>query len=299
MSETTIELSNDKLILKFVPSIGATITAFQSKREGSWIDIMRRAPQPLGRSSNGNFIMLPYSNRIRDAVFVYNDEHYQLDKVEKHAIHGDVRDRPWEIVEQSKSHARLEILSSDFPDFNFPFPIRAEVTYTLENNSLHVDLLVQNLSNNSIPAGFGLHPYFNMSLGNQSERPSISFSATGYYAYEGDLPIANGDLEETPEAFSFSKSREIVSGIDHCYGGWSGKAEILWPSSKVALEITSDQTMTHAILFTPPEQEFFAFEPASMRTDGFNALSKGDNNSGVFILAPEERKKSRTSFTVT
>ncbi len=298
-SESTVELQNDFLRVAFEASIGATITSFQGRVNNSWVDIMRKAPEPLGRSSNGNFIMLPYSNRIRDAVFTFNDKRHQLEKAEKHAIHGDVRDRPWKVKEQCSTSAVLEIRSEDFPDFNFPFPIRAEVTYTLDGPSLHVDLLLENCSETDMPAGFGLHPYFNKSLGDSDEQPLLSFSAEGFYSYEGELPIADGNLEDTPPSHSFAQKRDVTEGIDHCYGGWSGSAEIEWPASNVRLNISSDKTMSHAILFTPPEQSFFAFEPASMRTDGFNALNRGDKNSGVMVLGPGESLRSRTSFTVS
>ena len=48
-----------------------------------------------------NFLMMPYSNRIRDGAFTFNEQLYQLQNGAGHAIHGDVRQRPRTVVEQS------------------------------------------------------------------------------------------------------------------------------------------------------------------------------------------------------
>ena len=41
------------------------------------------------------FLMVPYSNRIEDGRFSFLKKNYQLDNADQHAIHGDVRERPW------------------------------------------------------------------------------------------------------------------------------------------------------------------------------------------------------------
>jgi aldose 1-epimerase len=286
--QNIVELENEHLRLRVCPEVGATITAFSLRKNDTWLDLMRRAPEPLEKSSHGSFIMLPYSNRIRNALFTWKNERYQLDKIEKHAIHGDVRDRAWSISSQSQQQVVMEIDSQNFPDFNFPFPIAAEVSYAIEETKLQISLSVKNNSESEIPLGFGLHPYFNTSLGETGETAKLQFSAQGYYPYEGDLPLPESGRVQIPEHFSFERPREIVSGIDHCYGGWNGKACISWPKSKVELRFECDKILRHAILYTPPNENFFAFEPASMSTDGFNAISREEENTGVQIIEAGE-----------
>lgn len=294
-----VQIENSFLKLRVCPEVGASITEFSLKKNDRCLEIMRRAEEPLERSSHGNFIMLPYSNRIKDAAFTWKGETYQLENQEKHAIHGDVRDRPWTVTSQSGQQIVLEIESQDFPDFNFPFPISAKCVYKLSENQLSITLAVTNKSESAIPLGFGLHPYFNTRLGGENDSARVRFSAQGYYPYQGETPLPEGPPVSIPEDFCYDSLEDIRTGIDHCYSGWNGKALIAWPQSKVELRIQCEEIYSHAIFFTPPDKDFFAFEPATMCTDGFNALEHGQQDTGVQSIDAGETLTAECSLFVS
>ena len=86
--------------------------------EGEWVSILRPTEEPLTRSSDaGSFVLIPYSNRLRDGQFFFEGQEYQLRGREKHAIHGDVRDRacpePPMDAPVFLSHVYMEQSSSD------------------------------------------------------------------------------------------------------------------------------------------------------------------------------------------
>ena len=101
-----IVLENERLRFALDPEVGGTVLAFDVREGDAWRPILRRAQEPLGRSSNGSsFTLAPYSNRIRDGVFRFEGRRYALRHPEKHAIHGDVRDRPWRVTKRTHEEA--------------------------------------------------------------------------------------------------------------------------------------------------------------------------------------------------
>ena len=287
--EAVIQLQNQYLRLSIDSSIGATVTELSYFHKGSWLELMRKSPVPLERSSDGGFIMAPWSNRIRDGRFSWNDEIYSLKYPEKHSRHGDVRERKWRIEAKSENDIVLALESDSFADFNFPFPIELRIDYRLSENSFSTSLSITNRSQQDIPLGAGFHPYFRRSLlENDVEEVELQFNVGGEYPYSGELPLPEGPPVKPPQERDFSELKPLVEGIDHCFSSWSGRAQMRWPQSRVAAEMISSETARHLILYSPPGSKYFALEPATMATDGFNLLAQGQSDTGVAVTAPGE-----------
>ena len=288
MSERIITIENDTLRVSVHPEIGASVSDFSFRRAEKWIPLMRPAPNPLQRSSLANFIMAPYSNRIRQGKFCFQGGEYQLRNAAKHAIHGDVRDRPWRLVEQQAEKTVLSIDSRAFGDFNFPFALAVDVSYELRDSMFRSELCITNLDSRSMPAGGGFHPYFMRALGGLQEEVELSFRAGGVFEYKGDLPFSEEPARALSPHFDFTKRKPLVEGLDHGYSAWNGKAELFWPKSQVRLHVEAEPSAEHLILYTPVGEPFFAFEPVSNSTDGFNQLENGMVGTGVVVLEAGE-----------
>ena len=73
------ELKNEKLRVRLVPEIGGSIVGCVVNRDGQWISLMREGEDPLTKSSNASsFVLIPYSNRLRDGCFTFSGKHYRL-----------------------------------------------------------------------------------------------------------------------------------------------------------------------------------------------------------------------------
>ena len=132
-----MELNNGKLRLHLVPEIGGSIVDFSANVGGQWLPIMRCGEEPLSSSSNASsFVLIPYSNRVRDGRFSFAGKSYQLRHADKHAIHGDVRDRPLKVLDRGEFKVVLEFNSEEVPDLNFPFPFSARMTYAVDGFEL-------------------------------------------------------------------------------------------------------------------------------------------------------------------
>jgi aldose 1-epimerase len=294
-------LENDRLRLEIAPQAGASVVSFTARLRGAWVPLWRPTP-PEGLASGNSslmssFALIPYSNRIRDARFRFAGRSYELrpNTPEGHAIHGDVRKRPWRLTAQSTSALDLDFDSRDFDDVNFPFPFAARLSYRLSGAELEIRATVRNTGGEPMPAGIGFHPYYQRTLVAPDERVTLQAAVRGVFAEQVPTQPA---VVLRPEQ-DFSREKPVPSeGFDHCFTGWNGEARIRWPKSGVSAQVRCNATLDHLILFTPPNQPFFALEPVSNANNGVNLLADGIPDSGVRVLAPDAELDARFSLQI-
>ena len=291
---------NDRLRLRVAPDVGASIIDLSLERGGSPTPLLRRAPEPLSRSSDAaSFLLVPYSNRLRDGRFRFEGRSYELHHPKQDAIHGDVRDRPWQVTHCCDHGCTLSFDSRAFRDVHFPFPFVAEVSYRLEDGAFTNALRVVNVGATRMPAGLGFHPYFNRALGGAREEVLLELAVRGVYPGSPELPALpiGPPVALVPEQ-DFSKLRPLDVVLDHCFAGWDGHAEIRWPESRVQVVMEASAQLRHVIVYSPEDEPFFAVEPVSHANDGFNLFASGQPGSGVVVLAAGESLEGSFSLCV-
>jgi aldose 1-epimerase len=282
----TITLQNTQLRLKIVPQLGAGIAGLEVQLPEGWVPVLRPTPATAIQSGLASrlscFLLIPYSGRIAGANFGFGGQRYRLrpSGQDGNSIHGDVRTRPWEVVERGESGLLCRLHSRSFADFNFPFALGAEVGYRLEGAGLQVALRVWSEDERPMPVGMGLHPYFLRQLGQQEAQ--LAVRAERYYPTGPDL-IPAGPAVPVPQSLRFSPPRRVGSQqLDTTFTGWDGRAELRWPELTAQLE--ADPIFSHLVLFTHPSGAL-AIEPVSNAADGFNLMDRGVR-SGVQVLQP-------------
>jgi aldose 1-epimerase len=296
-----VTLENGALRLAVLPEAGASVVELSLRLAGAWTPVMRPTPPEAVESRNSSdmasFVLVPYSNRIRDARFVFEGREYALrpNTADGHTIHGDVRKRPWKVAAVEADRARFSLDSRAFSDLNFPFPFAVELSYALAGDRLETEAVLTNTGDASMPAGIGFHPYFQRSFGAADEAVEIEAHVAG--AYPELLPKTGPRPLEPRE--DFARSRPIGdTDLDTCFAGWDGHARITWPQSGVVVEMEADAPLRHLILYTPPGKPFFAVEPVTNANDGFNLLARGVPGSGVEVIAPGESLRARFRIRV-
>ncbi len=286
-----MKLTNGKIRVTLVPEIGGSITECAINRDGPWIPIMRTGEEPLTRSSNASsFVLIPYSNRLREGRFTFEGIEYQLRGAEKHAIHGDVRDRPLNVLENTNEKVALGFNSESCEDMNFPFPFSVKMVYALENLCFSSRIELTNIGNTSMPAGCGFHPYFNRQLAGSTGEVELQFTVGG--VYPGDSPLPTGAAVLLQPDQDFTVQRPLDVELDGCFAGWNREAAIDWPGSGIKAKIQADPGLDHVILYSPKGKSFFAFEPVTNANDGFNLFDRGVKDCGVVVLQPGETLKA-------
>lgn len=286
-------LENAQLRLEINPEVGASPAAFEAKRGGERLPILRPTPRPLPEKSSpySSFTLIPYSNRIRGARFVFQGREYQLvaNKPEGNVvagitIHGDVRNRPWQVEKPEETTLVCHFDSAEFPDSNWPWPYTVRKTYRLDGNTLETRLELTNASDEEMPAGFGIHPYFVRRLPGSGDA-FLQFRAKGYYIPDETLIPTEG-MQPVPPELDFSTPRSPGDQhIDTVFGSWDGTASLSWPGSSVRMILEADPIFSHLVVFTAPDRTL-ALEPVSNATDGFNLMARGVRGTGVRILEP-------------
>lgn len=228
---------------------------------------------------NASFPLVPYSNRVRDGRFNFEGVEYQIPSFrpgDRHALHGVGWLARWAGEQPRRNLARL-ILRHDGP----AWPWRLEVTHEIEieRDRLVFRLSLTNTDKGPQPVGLGFHPYFP-----RDEDTRLSFDSTGVWT--GEAAGLSEHLMDVPEHWRFSEGCPLPEEeIDHCFAGWSGRARIDWPKSGLSVAISGDRNLDHAVVFIPPDQKYFCFEPVSHMSNAINQFND-ETVTGLRHLAP-------------
>ncbi len=110
--------------------------------------------------------LIPWPNRLGDGRYRFDgtDQQVALTEPEKHnAIHGFLRWRPWQALEQESS--RVVMGSRLYPLMGYPFTLDVKVDYRLGDDGLVVETTAINLGDQACPYGCGQHPYLSPGTG--------------------------------------------------------------------------------------------------------------------------------------
>lgn len=281
-----------------LPETGASIAFGRIRYSGNWIDVLRpTAEVDYGNSSkSSSFIMLPWANRIKDARFSFQGKDYQLEPTpdDGTARHGDVRKRAWQVEDASETYIRLSI---SVPNGNFPFPFSAKVEYRLEGSDFIWTLLLKNESDQAMPSGFGFHPYFVLTGGDNTPQLQIPcekyFQLTDFVATSAPISIIPKlDFRELRTLDDASYNDLLTSRIN------DDPVRIVYPVWNKEIQMHADELYNHILLYTPLDEPSFAVEPQTNTNDGVNLYTKGIEGSGVFVLEAGEEKTASVQLRV-
>ena len=301
MSELTLE--NERLRTVIDPALGAGVLAFFAKQgeeeEATWIAVMPDSCSDGVNLNASSFLMIPYSNRIEQGRFAFEGETYELNETTNdpngHAIHGDVRKRPWDVAERRGDFVRCALDSSEFDyedeePVNWPWPFEAQVEYELRDNVFVSRLTLWNRGETDMPAGFGWHPYFRRCLTQVDEPVQLHFRVEGVYPDANGDRIPSGPPQPPAPNQDFRQERPLDPDnfLDICCTGYDGRGTITWPQSKLRLRFRCSDECSHLVLYNP-DDPYFAVEPVTNANNGVNLLAQGEPTSGVATLAPGEK----------
>lgn len=297
-----ITLQLDTLRLFISPAVGASIVALHHKNPlGGWSPVLRDMPSDSRDPANaGSFVMLPWTNRVKDASFRFNDQTHELtpNHSDATAIHGIGRDRAWSIVDRSPITCRLTLDTRDDP--GSPYPFGAVARYEIGPDCVEMDLSVTNLGDRPIPVGCGHHPYFHRHLHSDADQLRVRLGVAGRYLCDDCIP--SGQIVHDDICAALASGGPIGNpGLDDVFAGFDGKATLEWPESNVRLQMVCSDELGHVVIYTPKADdgspdEFVCIEPVSMVNDGFNLMDRGQRDTGVRVLQPGETQRTRTTL---
>lgn len=258
-----IHLHDDRLQLDLDAAHGGSWRALRWRHpDGFWRDLL--LPLHGDGFDGGNFIMAPFCNRIRDGAFTVNGQHYQLpinQPDEGMAIHGQVRDRPWQICAQAPQHVRLALTLHDTV-----WHYRIEQQISIADDQITAELRIKNLATRAMPFGIGFHPWFP-----RQPQSQVTFASSGAHRQDDRaLPLSEQDRVEGLDPHH-PLPLNAIRPLDHCFSGWTPReADITWPEAQCHMRLTTSGALRHLQLYTPQGQSYFCLEPVSHLPDAIN-----------------------------
>lgn len=99
-------------------------------------------------------ILFPYTGKLSGGVLTVNGRSYPGGQ------HGFARDMEHRLTQQTKEKLALELVSDEETLAKFPFPFVLRSVFTLEGETVHHELTVENPGETPLSFGIGYHPAF-------------------------------------------------------------------------------------------------------------------------------------------
>ena len=284
-------LELDRLRLRVDHRRGAGIVDAHWRGPGGWLPVIdRNVPGEDPAANHASFIMAPWCNRVRDAVFSWNGRRVALraDPRDGSAMHGDVRKRPFDLLDRSPVSARLRFDSRSVRDANFPWPFSLETRFEVGGSSIVQEVALTNTGDEPFPCGVGLHPYFPRRQSSEPVGARLVAPVSARFPSERCMPTGPARRDARCRWLSAPRSLPTAYFMDS-FTGYENVAVIEW--ARTRLTMTSSENHAHMVFFAPTDargmpEPFFAVEPMTIAADGFNLAARGWRDSGVTALAP-------------
>lgn len=280
-----VELCTDSSSAKIILNQGASLQELKIND----VSVIKDLTPITYDKSFASSILFPFSNRIKDGKYSFQNVDYQteINELERNnALHGFVYDKEFQIVKQhletEKASIVLEYSETELAK-GFPFTYKIQLEYILENNSLELKAQIVNTSNSEFPFTLGWHPYFNSSNLNNSY---LKFDSSKRVIFD-DQMIAKGAAKITDSEYFELKNKKL----DDCFYLNTDLVEFVTPNYR--LELTSSEENSFLQVYTPPKRNVIAIEPTTGISDSFN------NKIGLKTLGSKEKYQISWKLAIT
>jgi aldose 1-epimerase len=270
------------------PAVGGALTHFTDLTGPEPVDLLRRGkPGFTDALDSAGFALVPFCNRVRDGRFRFGGHEVRLAPNmpgQKHPLHGQGWRGAWTVEDADASFAQLAFRHAAG---DWPWTYEARLRVTLAERALIVTLEARNLSNDTMPCGLGLHPYYPC-----NDRTVLDTEASHVWTVDDEvMPV-----DRIPAAGRYALSRRQVCGqdLDNGYDGWSGDALISWPDKGRALRLTSSAPRFQ--LFSPRDGGLIAAEPVTNANAALNRPEADWENLGLWLLPPGQTASMTARF---
>ena len=287
-------LRHEATELHLLPAEGGVIIGYSTKAEGRVDHWMRPArPEAVlrdGAIASSSYPLVPFSNRIAAGRFRYDGREIVMPPdplLPPHAIHGHGWRAAWEVSERTEASILLKYRHEAD---SWPWHYEATQRIALEGSVLRLEIGLVNLDDRPMPAGLGLHPHFPLA----SDVRLKTAVANAHVGDETLLPVAKEN--DHPAIVPLGDGASLPLGLDLCFDGWTGSAEIHWPDQKRGLRLTASPEFGYLVIFTPPGEDFFCVEPVSHCVNAVNLEGSDWGPTGLVDLLPGQSFSASARF---
>jgi aldose 1-epimerase len=255
----------------------------------------------------GTPVLYPTPNRVRNGVFRYQGKAYnQVKRGVRILEHGLVHNEAWNYLDAQVNPD--SIMLTTWIDFEescamfqaFPFRHRLSLEFCLTRAGLQVSYTVENKGDQTIPFGFGLHPYFTKLSGD--EGTCVELPANYVMDYTSDLLPTGRLIEVGGTQFDLRKKVELGAlDLDHVFTGLpDGKcALIYYDTLHMQVQLVASSDFSHLVLYSPRCENYFCLENQTCSTDAHNLADRNFAlESGLKFVLPGKFYTGSVSYLI-
>jgi aldose 1-epimerase len=261
------------MVVEALPGIGGRLHRVRA----FGVDLLRTPPAAAVHREDpffwGAYPMAPWCNRATTDPLVVAGRRVALaaNFPDGRAIHGEVYDAPWEVVDEST--LRIEAGGGAWP---WRYDVQARFRAAPASCGLTLDL--RNLDDTPMPAGLGLHPWFVKPV-------HVAVPARRVFT-DNISPAVRAQPVEPP--FDLRRLDAMVDGLDATWTGLTGNAvDLAWPTHGLRATFRFSAPAAFLAAASPPDTGAVAVEPQTHAPAALRRLV-GDEPGAPALLAPGE-----------
>ena len=233
-------------------------------------------------------ILFPHCGKVVDGKIEAKGKIYEAGQ------HGFARLMEHEFVDQTKDTIVLELCSNPETLKQFPYEFRLVSTFTLENDTLHHTLTVENLDEHEMPFGIGYHPGFAVPFDEKhvatdyelrfSELESpICINNLPHGLMHGDLYLMGANIQSIPV------DERLFANDSHCMVGLKSQTLGLYEKGTGRGVVCDISEFPYTLIWSKPGMpQFVCIEPWHSLPSPEGGSIKWEEKAAAAVLTPGE-----------
>ena len=233
-------------------------------------------------------ILFPHCGKVVDGKIEAKGKIYQSGQ------HGFARNVEHDFVDQTKDTIVLELCSSPETLEKFPYEFRLVSTFTLENDTLHHTLTVENLDECELPFGIGYHPAFALPFDDKHVATDyeLRFSETESPICINCLPygLLHGNIYLMPANIrSIPVDEHLFDNDSHCMMGLRSETLGIYEKGTGRGVVCNISGFPYTLIWGKPGMpQFLCIEPWHSLPSPEGGSIKWEQKAAAAILTPGE-----------
>ena len=233
-------------------------------------------------------ILFPHAGKVVDGKIEAKGRVYESGQ------HGFARLMEHDFVEQTADTIVLELCSSEETLSRFPYEFRLVSTFTLENDTLHHTLTVENLDEEKLPFGIGYHPAFTVPFDDKHVATDyeLRFSGMESPICINNLPygLVHGDIYHLPANIqSLAVDDQLFANDSHCMVNLKSQTLGLYEKGTGRGVVCNIAEFPYTLIWSKPGMpKFVCIEPWQSLPSFEGGSRKWDEKAHAAILDPGE-----------
>ena len=233
-------------------------------------------------------ILFPHAGKVVGNKIIAKGREFEATQ------HGFARLMEHDFVEQSEDTIVLELCSNEETLAKFPFDFRLISTFTLEADTVHHTLTVENLDEAELPFGIGYHPAFTVPFDNKhvaadyelrfSEMESpICINCLPHGLMHGNLYYLGSNIQTIPS------DERLFANDSHCMVGLKSQTLGIYERGTGRGVVCNISEFPYTLIWSKPGQpRFVCIEPWHSLPSPENGTSDWNEKPAAAVLQPGE-----------